>query len=291
MAAAGRRTRQRLVEPSASAGAAKCGRYALAFLLVQNIRDRCAFPNLSSCSLPARLFIKRVDEAIGLSQGDREALRGLQVVERVLTNREAICQEGDAASHCTVLLDGFLVRSKIVGDREQILAVHVPGDFPDLQTLHLPVLDHDIVSVGPSRVGVIPHAHLKAILTASPTLTHVFWRETLVEAAIFREWVCNVGARSALASVAHLICELAARLDAVGLLQDHSFQLPLVQQDIANARGISAVHVNRTLQELRKRKLISWEGRSVTLLDRKELGKLAGFSGEYLHQRARPAAA
>ncbi|OSJ35676.1 hypothetical protein BSZ19_07490 [Bradyrhizobium japonicum] len=238
--------------------------------------------------MPANLFAKRIREAIGLSPSDHEALRSLRVNERVLSNRELICREGDVATHCTIVLSGFVARYKVIGDREQILCFHVSGDFPDLQTLQLRVLDHNIVSIGPSRVGQVSHTQLQTILDASPKLAHAFWRETLKEAAIFREWVCNVAARDALGSIAHLICETATRLDAVGLVENDSFQLPFTQQDIANATGISAVHVNRTLQLLRSRGLIKWEARTLELIDFQELKRIADFSPNYLHLHPEP---
>jgi CRP-like cAMP-binding protein len=238
--------------------------------------------------MPANLFAKRIREAIGLSPSDHEALRSLRVSERVLGNRELICCEGDVATHCTIVLSGFVARYKVIGDREQILCFHVPGDFPDLQTLQLRVLDHNIVSIGPSRVGQVSHAQLQAILDASPKLAHAFWRETLREAAIFREWVCNVAARDALGNIAHLICETATRLDAVGLVENDSFQLPFTQQDIANATGMSVVHVNRTLQLLRSRGLITWEARKLELIDFEELKRIADFNPNYLHLHPEP---
>jgi CRP-like cAMP-binding protein len=238
--------------------------------------------------MPANLFAKRIKEAVGLSPSDHEALRSLRVTERTLGNRELLCREGDVATQCTIILSGFLTRYKIVGDREQILSIHLPGDFPDLQTLQLSVLDHSIISIGPLRVGQVSHSQLQGILDASPKLARVFWRETLKEAAIFREWVCNVAARDALGSIAHLICEIATRLDVVGLVENDSFQFPFTQQDIASATGISAVHVNRTLQLLRSRSLIAWESRTLRIFDFEELKRIADFNPDYLHLHAEP---
>lgn len=232
--------------------------------------------------MPAGLFSKRVHDAVGLSPDDRELLKALRVTERTLEHREPLSREGDAATQCAVVHAGFLASSKIVFDREQILAFHVPGDFPDLQNLYVTDSDHGIISIGTSRVGLISHSEMKDMLAASPMLAGVFWRETMIEATILREWLCNVAARDALASIAHLICEIAIRMDAVGLVTDHSFQLPLTQQDLANATGISLVHVNRTLQELRKRRLFRWESRRVTLLDFEELKRIAQFEPDYL---------
>lgn len=236
--------------------------------------------------MPTTLFARRIRDAVGLSADDHDALRSLRVSERNLENRELLCREGDIATHCTILLSGFLARYKSIGDREQIVSISVPGDFPDLQTIQLPLIDHNIVSIGPSRVGQVAHAELHGILDASPSLVRVFWRESLIEAAIFREWICNVATRDALGSIAHLICELAVRLDAVGLVKDGRFRHPFIQQDLANAAGISAVHVNRTLQELRSRGLILWEGGVVELIDFKELKRLADFRPDYLHGEA-----
>jgi CRP-like cAMP-binding protein len=234
--------------------------------------------------MPTTLFARRVREAVGLSAGDRVALSSLRIVERELENGQHLYREGDVATNCTVLMSGFLGRYKIVGDREQIISIHVSGDFPDLQTLQLPKLDHSIVSKGPSRVGQVDHVALQNLLDTCPKLAHVFWRESLVEAAIFREWVCNVAARDALHSIAHLICELAARLRAVGLIKDDRFQLPLIQQDLASATGLSVVHVNRILGELRKRRLIIWAGGTVELPNLEALEKVADFNPDYLHQ-------
>jgi CRP-like cAMP-binding protein len=153
--------------------------------------------------MPTTLFARRIREAVGLSPSDHEALRSLRVAERKLENRELLCLEGNIATQCTLLLSGFLARFKIIGDREQIISVHVPGDFVDLQTLQLSTFDHSIVSIGPSLVGQVSHAQLQGILDAWPGLAHVFWRETLIEAAIFREWVCNVAARDARSGIAH----------------------------------------------------------------------------------------
>jgi CRP-like cAMP-binding protein len=233
--------------------------------------------------MPAGLFSKRVHDAVGISASDRELLKALRVTERRLDNRETLCREGDIATHCAIVHAGFLASYKSASDREQILAFHVPGDFLDLQTLYLPASDRSIISIGSSRVGLISHSDLRILLAASPKLASIFWRETMIETTILREWICNVAARDALASVAHLICEIAFRLEVVGLIKENSFHLPFTQQDIAKASGLSSVHVNRTLKEMRKRGLISLEQRTLTLLNFEELKGIAQFEPDYLH--------
>jgi CRP-like cAMP-binding protein len=208
------------------------------------------------------------------------------VVERSLAHREPLWREGDKPVQCAVLLSGFLCRHKVANDRDQILVFSVPGDFPDLQTLHLGSIDHNVLSIGASRVGLISHERIKNVINASSRLTHLFWRETQLDAAMFREWVCNVAARDSLSRVAHLICEMEARLAIVGLVENGSFNLPFTQQDIANATGMSNVHVNRTVQELRKRGLITWEARTVKILNKKALRELGEFVPDYLHQHS-----
>src|ERR1700761_4401445 len=120
--------------------------------------------------MPTGLFSKRVHDAVGLSARDRELLGALRVTERALENREPLYLAGDVATQCAVVYAGFLASHKIVSDREQMLALHVPGDFPDLQSLHMPVSDHNIVSIGPSRVGLITHSDLQGMLAVSPKL-------------------------------------------------------------------------------------------------------------------------
>jgi CRP-like cAMP-binding protein len=197
-----------------------------------------------------------------------------------------VVREGDRPSQCCLLLDGFLYRHKIAnGSTRQIMSFHVPGDIPDLHSLHLGRMDHNLTSLGPAVVAFIPHSYFNEVLPRSQGLTHALWRETLVDAAVFREWLANVGAREAIGRVAHLLCEIKVRLEAVGLVCDDTFTLPARQTDVADACGITAVHTNRVIQELRAKDLIKWEGKSVTILRWDELAKLGDFSPEYLHLR------
>jgi CRP-like cAMP-binding protein len=182
-------------------------------------------------------------------------------------------------------MSGFLAREKVIGDRNQILSLHVPGDMPDLHTLHLPTMDHDLRSPGPSTVAFVPHSALGVAVLTSATLMHTLWRQTLVDASIFREWVANLGSRDALQRLAHLFCELASRLEVVDLVEDERFCLPLRQVDLADACGLSTVHINRTVQELRRRHLLRWESQTVEIIDRDALEELAEFDSDYLHHR------
>lgn len=224
--------------------------------------------------MPHRKLIARLQAVVGVSARDQAKLASLPHAIKTLRDGDYVLRQGDAP---------FLARQRVVSERNHISSFYVPGDVPDLHTLHLPVVDHDLCSVGMSTIALIPHSHLKDLLASSQGLTNAFWRETLIHAAIYREWVENVGSRLSLPRVAHLLCELATRLEIVGLLDEGSFHLPFTQQDIADACGLSIVHVNRTIQELRKRGLIEWQGGVVHVLRREELEAIADFTSSYLH--------
>jgi CRP-like cAMP-binding protein len=171
------------------------------------------------------------------------------------------------------------------GGKRQILSFHVTGEIPDLQSLYLGTMDHSLSTLTPCTLAFITHQSLHALFQEQPRLTGVLWRETLIDAATFREWVVNVGRRQAPARMAHLICELFVRHQAVGLVTDDSFEFPITQGELADAMGLSPVHVNRTLQELRGRGLIRG-GRHLTILDWEGLKQVGEFDPTYPHQQA-----
>ena len=173
--------------------------------------------------------------------------------------------EGDRPSRSCLLLSGFACVYKVTGDgKRQIAGFSIPGDIPDLQSLHLEVLDNSLGTLTPCRVGFITHDALRDICGRCPRITAAFWRGTLIDAATFREWVMNVGRREAYNRMAHVFCELLVRLRAVGLAADHACDLPITQAEFADAIGVSAVHVNRVLQEMRAAGLIKTKGTQVT---------------------------
>ena len=234
--------------------------------------------------MPHRKLIARLQAVGGLSERDKLRLARIPYRVKSLADGEYAVREGDKPSSCIVVIDGFLARQRVVNDRNQISSFYLAGDMPDLPTLHLPIADCDLCSMGNSTIAAVAHSSLREIMTESLGLTHAFWRETLIHAAIYREWVENLGARQALGRLAHLVCELTARMEFVGLADKGSFTIPLTQQDVADACGLSIVHVNRTIQELRALGLIEWEKHTVTLLRAQELQAVAEFSPEYLHE-------
>jgi CRP-like cAMP-binding protein len=234
-------------------------------------------------SMPHQKIAHRLQTAVGLSDDDRDLLANVPKKMRSFSDHEAIVRGGRQPSHCALIVEGFAKREKIVGGKNQILAFYIAGDAPDLHTFQLPIMDDDLTSAGRSTVAFISHADLGAMLEKSRALTNALWRETLVNAAIYREWVAAL-ARDATARVTHLICEFAARLEMVGLLEHDQFRVPFTQTDLGDACGLSTVHINRTLQDLKRRGLIKWQGQTVTMLKREELQMIAEFLPDYLHQ-------
>ncbi|MDE5459163.1 Crp/Fnr family transcriptional regulator [Bradyrhizobium sp. CSS354] len=231
--------------------------------------------------MPHPKFIAHLQAIEGLSEDERRQVAGLPSTLRQVSDGEIVLRQGEDPSRCVFVVSGFLYQARIVGDRSQILAFHVPGDMPCLHMLVSP-MDADLVGLGPSIVGYVAHSQLKQLLDGSIHLTRAFWRETLIDAAISRQWIARLGAQAALPKVAHLICELAARLEVVGLVKNGRFQMPMTQRHVADACGLSIVHVNRTIQELRGRRLIAWEGSEIELLQPDELRALADFTPDYL---------
>jgi CRP-like cAMP-binding protein len=235
---------------------------------------------------PYTKFVRRLEAIVSLSEEDVRLLSEMPTSVRSYDSDQDILREGDTPSQCCLLLDGFLYRHKIAkGSTRQIMAFQVPGDIPDLHSLHLRRMDHNLTALGTAVVAFIPHSYFREVLPRSQQLTHALWRESLVDAAVFREWVVNVGAREAIARVAHVLCELKLRLQAVGLVKGTTFTMAARQTDIADACGITAVHANRVIQELRGKGLIEWQGKTVTIHQWEELAKIGDFSADYLHLR------
>jgi CRP-like cAMP-binding protein len=218
-----------------------------------------------------------------LSAEDRQRIAELPWrVTNFSANRD-VALSGDLSSRCTLILDGFLFSHKFVGgSRRQITSFLVPGDMADLNTLYLPTVDYSLSTLGPAVLAFVSHAALKELLDRSPSLAQAFWRETSIHGAIFREWVVNLGRRDALARVAHVVCEVAFRLQSVALARDLSISIPWTQADLADACGISNVHTNRVIQELRRLELVEWDSKHVKILNWDGLAKVGDFTDDYL---------
>lgn len=225
-----------------------------------------------------------------LSDDERAAIGALPMqIARFEAGQDIVC-EGDRPSRCFAVLEGIaaVYKSTRAGKR-QVMAYHVAGDIPDIQSFHLKVLDNSISAVSYCRVGFVQHDAMRALFRAQPGLVDVFWRATLIDAALVREWMLNNGRREAFGRLAHLLCELITRLDVVGLAPDRSCELPMTQPELADALGITPVHVNRVLRDMKAAELVTLRGRRLTVHDWDGLKTAAEFDPTYLHLERRPA--
>ncbi|MDE5464751.1 Crp/Fnr family transcriptional regulator [Bradyrhizobium sp. CSS354] len=237
--------------------------------------------------MPANLasaLITKLAVSNHLDGEDIRAIQNLRIRERHLGSREIIVADGDRPGECCLIVEGFASRSKTTAAGErQVLSLHIPGDIPDLQSLHLGIMDHDLISLSPCTLGFISHAELTEVTARHPHLAAALWRETLIDGSIFREWIVNVGRRAALQRMAHLLIEVHERLQAVGRTRGGEFSLPITQIDLGDCLGLSVVHTNRTLQALRGERLVETDRSGFNLLDEERLKELAGFDPTYLH--------
>lgn len=233
----------------------------------------------------ARLICK-LETIAQLSASDRQALAALPLRIKTFDEDTDLVREGQRPSDCCLILDGLACRYKVLGaGQRQIMSFHLPGDIPDFMGLHLAVMDHSLGALTSGRSAYVSHTALRELLTDRPAIAEAFWRDVLIDAAIFREWLAGVGRRAARQRIAHLICELSVRLRALNLIEDHRFHLPVTQAELGDALGLSTVHVNRVLQDLRRDNLITLRGRTLTILDWTRLRDAGDFDAAYLHLR------
>lgn len=235
-------------------------------------------------ALSSDVLIRKLLRVADISDDDAAALGGLTIQEKDVPPNRDIVLEGDRPTNSFVVLDGVVCSYKHTGaGKRQITSFFVAGDLPDLHGIHLSVMDCSFSSMTPGRLGSIPHSALRRICEQRPRVATAFWRSTLIDAAIYREWVTNVGRRDAYARTAHLLCELIVRLRFAGRIEDHVADLPITQAAFGDAVGLSAVHVNRTLQALRGDGLIATSGSKLRALDWPGLVQAGEFDPTYLH--------
>lgn len=226
-----------------------------------------------------------------LPAADRAALAGLDAEVRDLRRLTDIFRAGEQPTDVVVVLSGLLYRYGVGPDGgRQIHSFYLPTEAPSLETLYIDYMDNNLGAVVHSRVGLISHDQLYRLIDERPEIRKLLWRQTLVQAAIFREWLARNSNLPADASLAHLFCELFTRAQAAGLTTDHSCALPLTQELAAAALGLTPVHTNRTLQALRESGAVDWRRGRLTVKDWAQLSEIAGFNPHYLHLRSMPEA-
>ena len=226
---------------------------------------------------------RKFDALAPLSSADRRALALVLHAAEPIPAHHDLVREGSRPSASFVVVTGFACRHKILASgARQITDYLLPGDWCELQSASARPLDHSVGTLSACLVARIPDADLEALCRAHPTIAEALRWFRLVNESTLREWLVNVGQRSADQRIAHLFCELLVRLEAVGLPAERTFDFPLTQQDLADTTGLSVVHVNRILQGLRQAGLIRLKNRTLAVLDWHRLRDLAHFHPTYL---------
>ncbi|MEJ0076417.1 MAG: Crp/Fnr family transcriptional regulator [Alphaproteobacteria bacterium] len=230
------------------------------------------------------LLLAKVKEHGTLTAADENAICAIRAHTRALAAGEDVVSQGDRPDVAVFVLSGMLARYHTLpsGDR-QYLSFHIKGDLPDVQGLLLSVLDHSLCALDQAEIAVLPHDPLVALCARRPGVAFAFWRLTLVDAAIFRQAITNNGIRSHVTRLAHLFCELYFRAREAGLVEDRSCSVPLTQNEVGQALGMSHISVNRAMQKLRKERLADLRSGQLQILNWDGLTRVAGFDPIYLH--------
>ncbi len=233
-----------------------------------------------------KILLKRLNLVAAINAEDEAAVLELPVTVREVDAGVDIVSEGQYVNQCCILIEGFTYRYRHTLDgKRQIIAFHVAGDIPDLHSLHMNYMDHSFAATARSRIGFVSHEAVWNLCLARPNVAAALWRETLIDGAIFREWIVGLGRLSGLSRTAHLLCEIAMRMRAVGLAPDYVYRLPLTQHELADALGLTVVTVNRVLKDLRLSGVVDRERSRMVIRDWKELARLGEFDPRYLHFR------
>lgn len=229
-------------------------------------------------------LVRKLSLHAPLGQEDKAALLALPHAVRILELGQYVVREGDQPTHSCMVVSGFAIRHKIAGNGgRQIVNVHMSGDMVDLQNSLLATADHNVQALQTMTAAFIPREAIVELAFSRPAVGKALWLETLVEGSISREWITNVGRRDAQTRVAHLLCEFAYRLDAVGIGPECNYELPMTQEQLADAIGLTPVHVNRTLKALDAAGLTKRSRRSVIIADLQKLAEAGDFRSTYLH--------
>jgi CRP-like cAMP-binding protein len=222
-----------------------------------------------------------------LNAADREAILALPCTVKAVERAQYIVRERELAQHSCLMLSGYSIRSKVTATgARQIVAIHMKGEAVDLQNSMLKVADHSVQMLTSGKVALIPREEIIRLTLERPKVGHAMWIDTLVDGSIFREWIMNVGRRNARTRLAHLLCEFALRLKLAGLGQDTNYELPMTQEQLADATGMTSVHVNRSIKALEQEGLIERSSaRSIHIGDWRKLAEAGDFDGNYLHLR------
>lgn len=244
------------------------------------LRERVLDPLATTLGQMVRKFATRAP----LNEQETQALLSLPFQTKTIESGRYLVREGDHPPNATLILSGLAFRHKVtVEGVRQILSVHIPSDFVDLEGALLKIADHNVQALTRCEVATVPRDAIIKLIDEHPRVGRAMWVDTLIDGAIFREWIVNVGRRNARSAMCHLLCEFARRLEAAGLAEQDGYDLPMNQEQLADALGITPVHVNRTLRDLDREGLIRREKRHIQIPDWERLRRIGGFNELYLH--------
>lgn len=232
-------------------------------------------------------LVSKLAYRVQLDAADRAAILALPFTAKLIERHHYIVREHDVATHSCLMLSGYSIRSKTVASgNRQIVSVHMKGEMVDLQNSLLERADHSVQMLTSSKVALIPREAVVKLTMDRPMVARAMWIDTLVDASIFREWIANVGRRDARTRIAHLLCEFSLRLKVAGLGDNTHYELPMTQEQLGDATGLTSVHVNRTIKSLEADRLIERsDPRSIEIGDWRKLADVGDFDSNYLHLR------
>jgi CRP-like cAMP-binding protein len=236
-----------------------------------------------------QILIRKLKEHSRLTAEDLAAINSLSHTLRTLEPDEDLIRQGDDPDVSAVVLSGMVARYHLLqnGSR-QYLSFHLSGDMPDAQALFIEKMDHAVCAIGSALIASIPHKELLATFERWPSVAFAIWRETLIDAAIFREAITNNSARTRPARLGHFFCELFYRARASGLAQGNTFAAPISLVQLGETLGMSIATVNRSLQDLRTSRTMEFRKGVIQIKNWERLVEIAQFNSSYLHQKKTP---
>ena len=230
------------------------------------------------------ILLRKLISLHDISANEQAALLATLTPARTVIRGEDIVADGSTPNHTTVLLSGTACRYKILGKaKRRIYAFQYPGDMIDLYSYVMKLVDHGIGALSDCEVAQISHEKIAELCVKYPNLAYAFWRDSMIDTSILHSWALG-GSRKTLERIANILCEIFVRLEAVGLAEiGRPLEFNLTQRDLADALGLSLVHLNKTIKVLKTRGLINRLGTKLEIVDWKELQKIGAFDPSYLH--------
>jgi CRP-like cAMP-binding protein len=238
---------------------------------------------VSSSSLALQGFVNRLASRSILTDEEENAILGLKGELTHVATHVDFVRLGEQVDHSCLVVDGLVGRfGQNRNGARQITCLHIPGDMADLPSVVSPKSGWGLVALTKTTILRLSHADLRRLAAKHSGIAEAFWRDCVADGSIFSEWVVNVGRRDALARISHVFCEMAIRCERAGLGDRHSFSLPITQTDLGDATGLTNVHVNRTLKELKARSIVVVQGGTVTIHDWDQLVSTGDFDDAFM---------